>query len=115
MPRPHKAICGKPLSEVLSNPSRAAAQDESPKWIPEADKNYKRSPALLHQLALLSREFADYMVRDFSCNHLECKPTLIVPTGQLIEPHLDRHNTLSFGGDDMEGDCNLFSFVSARY
>lgn len=68
-PRPHRVLCGKPLDEEAAQPvetteESAGASALDDKGIPPPDPGDQRSPALLHQISLLSEhpEY-DYVVR----------------------------------------------------
>lgn len=62
-PKPHKMICGKPLSEDgLSGPPDSQNKDCAT-WVPKADPSFKRPPALLHQInELKTAKRLDYLV-----------------------------------------------------
>lgn len=66
LPQPHKLFCGKPLEEQdekedASEDAGSGALDDA--GIPQADPSYKRSPALLHQISLLTENpQMDYVV-----------------------------------------------------
>ena len=54
-PRPHKVYCGKPMDEQAAEPVESVKEDGlDENGIPPPDPGYQRSPALLHQIALLS-------------------------------------------------------------
>ncbi|EKM56191.1 uncharacterized protein PHACADRAFT_122440 [Phanerochaete carnosa HHB-10118-sp] len=53
-PRPHKLICGKPLTEDNMPKATPAGAAKTASGIPDPDPGFTRSPALLHQISLLS-------------------------------------------------------------
>ncbi|EKM56199.1 uncharacterized protein PHACADRAFT_184876 [Phanerochaete carnosa HHB-10118-sp] len=61
--RPHKLVCGKPLTvDTISEASPTEAA-KTASWILDPDPSFTRSPALLHQISLLSdHPRADYVV-----------------------------------------------------
>ena len=64
-PRPHKLVCGKPLTEDAIPETKPNKTAKSASWIRDPDPGFTRSPALLHQLSLLSETpGVDYVVRN---------------------------------------------------
>jgi hypothetical protein len=61
-PRPHKVSCGQPLEDVFCIPAAPTAEDD-PNF-PPPDSGFRRTLALLHQIAFLKKDRrVDYVVR----------------------------------------------------
>lgn len=86
-PRPHKQICGKPLTEDDFQTTGTTDTDTSnlAPWLPPADPTFKRSPALLLQLhRLTEQKDVDYVVR---CPLLCCKDWGVHVDAQIASPY----------------------------